>query len=496
MKNPGRRTTLKQAFGSGGATFMQALMNGVSYMIPFVIVGGIFLAVSLGIGGSVSAKGGGLVIPKDSFWYAINKIGSVGFTLMIAILGGFIASAIGGRAALAPAMIVSFAVGNPLDAINSNSGSVFFNYQTLGFGGFDHNAALGFLGSIAAGLLIGYAVKLWNVLVSPHIHKNIKPIEPIIIIPILMVLAAWALFAFVLYLPLYWTSYGLNVGIKYLIAKNLFFIAALILGGMIAFDMGGPINKIAFLLGASLITSGQPQVMGCIAAAIAVPPLGTGLAVVTRKLWRIKTYDKEDEGNAVSAIFMSLVGITEGAIPFAVKYPKQVIISNVIGGAIGAAVAALFQISDNAAHGGFIVYIVGAIGKNGLSNYLWGLFFVMSIIIGALVTATVMTLLIKYSEIKHKKTSNNEKDGATVKKVPNFLVKMKQRNKKNNSTVKNGKAVTNGKAVKKTSNILSKLKQRNKKNNSIVKNGKTVTNGKAVKKISNILSKLKQRNKK
>ena len=390
-----RRETLKKAFGGGGASPMQALMAGVSYMIPFVIVGGILIALSLGIGGKY-VSGQGLQVTKGSFWDATLGVGVAGFTLMIPILAGFIASAIAGRSALAPAMIVGFVVGN--------SDAQLFNWDLLEFGSFENSAKLGFLGSIATGFLIGYLTKFWNIKISPKFPKVIKPIEPIIVIPILMVLIGWILFAFLLYVPLFYISFGLEKGVQTLIDENLFFIAALFLGAMIAFDMGGPINKIAFLIAGGLIVRGKPEVMGAVAAAIAVPPLGTGLAVFSKRLFRVK-YDKEDEGNAISATFMSMIGITEGAIPFAVKYPKQVIVSNCIGGAVGAAVASLFQITDNAQHGGPIVYLLGAIGKDGITDYVWGLFFLLSILIGALVTAICMNVLLKIKQRKYVKTS-------------------------------------------------------------------------------------------
>lgn len=173
---------------------------------------------------------------------------------------------------------------------------------------------------------------------------------------------------------------------------------------MVAFDMGGPVNKIAFLLAGGLITAGKPEVMGAIAAAIAVPPLGVGLAVFSGRLFGVK-YDKTDQGNAVSAIFMAMIGITEGAIPFAVKYPKQVIISNVIGGAVAATISALFLITDNAQHGGPIMYVLGAIGKDGITNYVWGLLFLMAIIVGSLVTATLMNVLLKIKDKRYVKKS-------------------------------------------------------------------------------------------
>ena len=390
-----RKETLKQAFGSGGAKPMQALMNGVSYMIPFVIVGGILIALSLGIGGKY-VSGKGLQVTPGTFWDATLGVGVAGFNLMIPILAGFIASAIAGRSALAPAMILGFVVGNQDDQL--------FNWDLLEFGQFENSAKLGFLGSIATGFLIGYLTKLWNKKISPKFPKVIKPIEPIIVIPLLMVLIGWALFAFFIYVPLFYISYGLEQGVETLIDRNLFFIAALFLGAMIAFDMGGPINKIAFLIAGGLIVRGKPEVMGAVAAAISVPPLGTGLAVFSKKIFKVK-YDQEDEGNAISATFMSMIGITEGAIPFAVKYPKQVIVSNCIGGAIGAAVASIFQITDNAQHGGPIVYLLGAIGKDGVTDYVWGLFFLLAILIGALVTAISMNILLKISQRKNAQIS-------------------------------------------------------------------------------------------
>lgn len=395
VMKPTRRDTAKQAMSSdGGAKPMQALMNGVSYMIPFVIVGGILIALALGIGGHKSATGGGLETTPGSFWDAVLGVGAVGFTIMIPILGGFIASAIAGRAALAPGMIISFVIGN-------QDGQL-FNWEKLEFGHFDESAKLGFLGAIAAGFLVGYLVKLWRATLSPRMPKMLKPVEPIIFIPMVMVIVGWAFFAFAGYLPLYYISWGLNKGVTYLIDNNLFVLAAIILGAMVAFDMGGPVNKIAFLIGGGFISQGKPEVMGAVAAAIAVPPLGTGLGVLFGKYVFKKSdrFDDQDRGNAISAIFMSMVGITEGAIPFAVKYPKQVIIANVLGGAIGAGLAAVFSITDNAQHGGAIVYILGAVGKDGLTNYLWGLFFLASIAIGGLATAFTMNLMFDVPAIK------------------------------------------------------------------------------------------------
>ncbi len=386
------KSTAKRAMSStGGAKPLQALMNGISYMIPFVVVGGILIALSLGIGGKF-VSGKGLKVAPHSFWEALSNVGVGGFTLMIPILAGFIASALGGRSAIAPAMIVAHIVGN--------SDGQIFNWHDMHFGGFKHSAKLGFLGSIAVGFFVGYFIKGWRLTIGEKMPKVLKPVEPIIFIPLIITTTTWAVFSFFISVPLYYVALGLNLGLNELIKRDLLFIVALIMGAMISFDMGGPLNKIAFLFAGSMIAQGKPVVMGAAAAAIAIPPMGMGLAVLFGRLFKNSAFDENDKGNAISALLMSLVGITEGAIPFAVKYPKQAIAANVIGGAIGAALASLFLITDQAMHGGPIVYLVGAIGKDGITNYAWGLFFLLSIWIGALITAILMNIFMKFDVAK------------------------------------------------------------------------------------------------
>ncbi|MCR8613068.1 MAG: PTS fructose transporter subunit IIC [Mycoplasma sp.] len=390
---------------------LAALMNGVSYMIPFVVVGGLLIALSLGIAGK--QINGKLQIPDHTFWSAVNDIGVVGFELMIPILGGFIASTIAGRAAVAPAMVLSFLIGNQDGQLFNWSRFEFENFVINGSG---HPANAGFFGSIAVGFAVGYGVKLWLDTISLKIPKQLKPIEPILVIPILFTFVGWLFFAYFGYVPLYYISEGLNIGITSLVDDNLFFIAGIVLGAMVGFDMGGPINKIAFLLGSAFIEQGKPEVMGAVAAAIDIPPLGYGLGVLIGKyVFRSKVFDKEDVSTSYTSIIMSFVGITEGAIPFAIKYPKSVIISNMVGSAIDAGLVALFQITDSAAHGGPIVWILGAIGKDGVRNYLWGLFYLVAIIAGALTTATLMIILESIYNKKKKKDHRDIKKTETIK---------------------------------------------------------------------------------
>ncbi len=399
---------------------MQHLMSGVSYMIPFVVCGGLLLAISLGIGATIDPKTHAWVF-KNDFWNVINIIGVSAFTLMIPILGGYIANSIGGRSAIAPTMILSMVIGNGSGNYTGKAGQKFtdlvlFNWNHMSFGTFsaDNPAHAGFFGAIAIGFLVGYGVKFWYQFIK--LPAMIKPIEPIIIIPILFTLTGWVFFAFFGYWPLYELSKGIKSVIEHLIAHNLLFIVGMILGAMVAFDMGGPINKVAFLLGSVYIGRGQPEIMGMVAAAIAVPPLGNAIGtLVGRFIFKLR-FDKEDESNATAALGMGMFGITEGAIPFAVKYPKF-ILANVVGGAVASAIAALFMFGDNAAHGGPIVYFVGAIGhaipsglKDGkylsATNYGYGLLYLVTILIGSLTTATI---IIGIKHLEDRKAKKQEK---------------------------------------------------------------------------------------
>jgi PTS system fructose-specific IIC component len=160
----------------------------------------------------------------------------------------------------------------------------------------------------------------------------------------------------------------------------------IILGLMIAFDMGGPVNKVAFLFGVGLIATGQTAPMGMIGAAIAAPAIGQGLATVLRR----KLYNDSEQEMGLAAMFMGFFGITEGAIPFAAADPARVIPANMVGGAVAGATAALFGVTNAVPHGGGIVAVLGAV--HGIPGYL------IAIALGSTVTA-LMTLGLK---MRHK----------------------------------------------------------------------------------------------
>lgn len=324
--------TPAESGGSGvGRELYQALMNGVSHMVPFVVTGGLMLAVALSIGGEATPEG--LVIPEDSFWSTIAAIGSLAFGLMVPVLSAFIASGIAGRPGLAPGFITG---------LIATTGELY---------GSEANA--GFIGGIITGFLSGYIAK-W--IKQIPVGKFIQPIMPVIIIPIATTLIVGLLFVYLLGLPLASLFESLSDWLSSLQGASVIVLGAII-GAMIAFDMGGPFNKTAFLFGGGMIAAGNAAPMGMAATAIAVPPLAVGLATLLRR----NAFNKSERDSGIAALFMGFFGITEGAIPLAAARPLQVIPANVIGGAVAGALAGWWGVQDNVMHGGPIVALLGAV---------------------------------------------------------------------------------------------------------------------------------------
>ncbi|WP_330477820.1 fructose-specific PTS transporter subunit EIIC [Streptomyces platensis] len=351
--------------GSGGgkerSIAYKALMNGVSYMIPFVVVGGLLIAISLALGGNPQADGG-LVIPEGSFWKHVNDIGVIGFTLMVPILSGYIAYAIGDRPALVPGMIGGWI---------ANTGSLY-----------DSKAGAGFIGAIVTGFLAGYLV-LW--IKKVEVPKFARPIMPIIVIPIVATTMLGLFFIYVIGKPISWVFTHLTDWLGGMTGSSAILLGAL-LGLMIAFDMGGPVNKTAFLFGAGLIASGNQTVMGMCAAAIPVMPLGQGLATLVRR----RLYSEQERETGMAALFMGLFGISEGAIPFAAARPAQVIPANMLGGAVAGALAGTIGVTDAVPHGGPIVAVLGAVG--GVPAFF------LAVVAGSVVTALTTVMLVDVAE--------------------------------------------------------------------------------------------------
>ncbi|CAM4030079.1 PTS mannose transporter subunit IIABC [Staphylococcus schweitzeri] len=340
---------------SGMQMFYQHLMNGVSFMVPFIVVGGLLIAIALTLGGQTTSKG--LVIPDDSFWKSIENIGSLAFKFMVPILAGYIAVSIADKPGLVPGMI-----GGAIAADGSFYGS---------------EAGAGFLGGIVAGFLAGYIAK-W--IKNIKVPKAMAPIMPIIIIPIISSVIVGLIFIFLIGAPISNIFEALTTWLKGMQGANII-ILALIIGAMIAFDMGGPVNKVAFLFGSALIAEGNYAVMGMVAVSVCTPPIGLGLATFIQKY----KFNHSEREMGKASFTMGLFGITEGAIPFAAQDPLRIIPANMLGAMIASVIAALGGVGDRVAHGGPIVAVLG-----GIDHILW---FALAVIIGSLVTMFTVLLL-------------------------------------------------------------------------------------------------------
>ncbi|PHK49931.1 fructose-specific PTS transporter subunit EIIC [Staphylococcus edaphicus] len=355
---------------SGMQMIYQHLMNGVSFMVPFIVVGGLLMAIALTLGGKATSEG--LVIPDDSFWKSIENIGSLAFSFMVPILAGYIAVSIADKPGLVPGMI-----GGAIAADGSFYGS---------------DAGAGFLGGIVAGFIAGYIAKWIKNIKMP---KVMAPIMPIIIIPIISSLIVGLIFIFLIGAPIASIFEALTTWLKGMQGTNIV-ILALIIGAMIAFDMGGPVNKVAFLFGSALIAEGNYAVMGMVAVAVCTPPIGLGLATFINK----RKFNKGEVEMGKASFTMGLFGITEGAIPFAAQDPLRIIPSNMIGAMIAAVIAAIGGVGDRVAHGGPIVAVLG-----GIDQILW---FFIAVIIGSIVTMSTVLLLRKNAPALAVNTNNVE----------------------------------------------------------------------------------------
>lgn len=364
-----------------GETLYKALMNGVSHMIPFVVTGGLLIAVALSIGGTPTPEG--LAIPEDSFWNTLNELGGLAFSLMVPILSGYIAVGIADRPGLAPGLITG---------LIATTGSLYGS-----------EAGAGFLGGIVTGILSGYvALGIKKI----PVNKYIAPIWPIIVIPIFTTLIVGLIFIYFVGAPVAGAFEAMTEYLAGMEGSSVI-VLGLVIGAMIAFDMGGPFNKTAFLFGGGMIAAGNAAPMGMAATAIAVPPLAVGVATLVRRAW----FTKAEKDAGIAALFMGFFGITEGAIPLAAARPLQVIPANVIGGAVAGALAGVLGVTDHVMHGGPIVAVLGAVDN------IVGFF--IALLFGVVVCASVMLLLIgltQHGKAQSKAASQDDQDAAGIAK--------------------------------------------------------------------------------
>ncbi|UAL51597.1 PTS fructose transporter subunit IIABC [Metabacillus dongyingensis] len=336
---------------SGRNGFYKHLMNGVSNMLPFVVGGGILIAISFIFG--INAAN-----PEDPSYHPIAEAlstigGGNAFYLMIPVLAGFIAMSIADRPGFAPGM-----VGGLMAA----------------------TGGAGFLGGLIAGFLAGYLVVGLKKAFS-GLPNSLEGIKPVLLYPLFGILLTGLIMMFIVIEPVKALNDGLTVWLKGMGTGNLVLLG-LILGGMMAVDMGGPINKAAFTFGIAMIDAGNFAPHAAIMAGGMVPPLGLALSTTFFK----KKFTKAEREAGKTNYVMGASFITEGAIPFAAADPARVIPAAVIGSAAAGALTMIFGIGLRAPHGG--AFVIPIVDGNPL-------LYIAAILIGSLITAVMVGFMKK-----------------------------------------------------------------------------------------------------
>lgn len=360
----GNADTQEDGQGAGNARSgpYKHLMTGVSFMLPFVVAGGLLIALAFAIGG--------LNVPSDPHlegtfgWYLFQVGAKYSFALMVPILAGYISFSIADRPGLAPGMVggmISSAIG------------------------------AGFLGGILAGFLAGYLTQFLARAI--RLPRTLESLKPVLILPLLATGIVGVLMLSVLGKPMAAAMEGLTHWLQGMQGKDIALLGA-ILGAMMAFDLGGPVNKAAYVFGTTLLASNIKIPMAAIMAAGMVPPLGIAVAC-----WLFRNrFSHEERDASKAAAVLGLAFITEGAIPFVARDPLRVIPACMIGAAVTGALVGLAHIELAAPHGGVFVMLI----PNAISNVL---LYSGAIAAGAVVTAVCLGLFKKPLDKQEHKTT-------------------------------------------------------------------------------------------
>ena len=327
------------------------LMTGVSFMLPFVVAGGLLIALAFAFGGIDAMK------PENAgtLGYALGEIGAkAAFALIVPALAGYIAYSIADRPGIAPGMI-----GGMLAA----------------------NLQAGFLGGIAAGFIAGTVTAFLNKQI--RLHRNLEGLKPVLILPLLATTITGLLMVYVVGVPVAAVLAALTDWLKGMQGASAL-VLGLVLGGMMAVDMGGPINKAAYASSAALLSSGVDAPMAAVMLGGMTPPLGIALA--TRLFPNRFTKPEREAGGAAAVLGAAF--ITEGAIPFAAADPLRVIPSMVAGSAVAGAIALTSGVTLKVPHGGLFVLPI----PNAVTNLPGAL---IALVAGTLVTGLLVGLLKK-----------------------------------------------------------------------------------------------------
>ncbi|MBS4534505.1 fructose-specific PTS transporter subunit EIIC [Clostridium sp. D2Q-14] len=351
------RTSKTEEKAEGRKGIYRNLMNGVSNMLPFVVGGGILIALAFLF--DFNNAGAADYGSGNSIAAFFNDLGGVAFGFMLPVLAAFIASSIGDR----PALAVGF-VGGAL-AANGNAG---------------------FLGALVAGFIAGYLVlglrKIFNVL-----PESLEGIKPVLLFPLFGILLIGIIMNFIIIPPVEAINTGVNNWLSGLGGANKLLLG-LLLGGMMAVDMGGPVNKAAYVFGVASVAEGNGHIMAAVMAGGMVPPLGIALATT---FFKDKFTEKEIDAGKTNYV-MGLSFITEGAIPFAAADPKAVIPSIIAGSATAGGLSAMFGASSPAPHGGIFVFPV-------VTNWLA---YLVAILVGSIVAAILLNIFKKPVELENQ----------------------------------------------------------------------------------------------
>jgi fructose PTS system EIIBC or EIIC component len=354
-------TAVNEAPASLATRFRQWLMTGVSYMIPFVAAGGILIALAFLLGGPEVANevNGGTfrgvtyegvedisrLLAETGVAGVLFKMGSTAFSMLVPILAGYIAFAMADRPGLVPGVVAGLLA----SAIGA-----------------------GFLGGLAGGLLAGAVVLLIR---SVNVPKSLAGVMPVVVIPLVSTLIVGFLMIVAIGQPIAALTDALTAWLDDLSGSNAVVLGGL-LGLMMAFDMGGPVNKVAYTFALAGLAAGNQEVMAAVMAAGMTPPLSLALATVVRR--RLFTPAERQAGQ--SAWLLGASFITEGAIPFAAADPVRVIPSLMAGSAVTGALVMAFDVTSPAPHGG--VLVIGLMGR----PLLW----LVAIVVGTAVSAACL----------------------------------------------------------------------------------------------------------
>ena len=361
-ENKSSQNNLPSKSGEGaGHKFYSFLMNGVSHMLPFVVGGGILIAIAFLIDGlsvdintldAAARSAFGTITPIAA---TFKGIGGAAFNLMLPVLAGFIAMAIGDR----PALAVGFVGG--MIAYNGTSG---------------------FLGALVAGFLAGYIVVLLKKLCS-KLPDALEKIAPVLIYPVLGILIIGLAMNFVIEPVMGGINSALNAGLASMGGSSKILLG-LVLGGMMAIDMGGPFNKAAYVFGTAAIAAGNYDIMASVMIGGMTPPIAIALATIIFK----NKFTKAERESGPTNFVMGLAFITEGAIPYAASDPARVIPSCIVGSAAAGAISAGFGCTLMAPHGGIFVFPV--VGN--------ALMYVVALAAGSIISCIMLGLLKKKVE--------------------------------------------------------------------------------------------------